>query len=64
VTDEQTPGGTPSDETPPGATSPAAPPEPTGQPAVQHGRIEQVDLQLEMQRSSLDYAMSVIVTRA
>ncbi|MBC7550605.1 MAG: DNA gyrase subunit A [Cellulomonas sp.] len=29
-----------------------------------HGRIEQVDLQLEMQRSYLDYAMSVIVGRA
>ncbi|MEY2848698.1 MAG: hypothetical protein RI885_1363, partial [Actinomycetota bacterium] len=27
-------------------------------------RIEQVDLQLEMQRSYLDYAMSVIVGRA
>jgi DNA gyrase subunit A len=32
--------------------------------AVRHGRIEQVDLQLEMQRSYLDYAMSVIVGRA
>jgi DNA gyrase subunit A len=32
--------------------------------AVQHGRVEQVDLQLEMQRSYLDYAMSVIVGRA
>lgn len=29
-----------------------------------HGRIDQVDLQLEMQRSYLDYAMSVIVGRA
>lgn len=29
-----------------------------------HGRISQVDLQLEMQRSYLDYAMSVIVGRA
>lgn len=29
-----------------------------------HGRINQVDLQLEMQRSYLDYAMSVIVGRA
>nr|WP_240423372.1 DNA gyrase subunit A [Leucobacter sp. wl10] len=29
-----------------------------------HGRIEQVDLQLEMQNSYLDYAMSVIVGRA
>ncbi|PRZ08789.1 DNA gyrase subunit A [Isoptericola sp. CG 20/1183] len=32
--------------------------------AIQHGRVEQVDLQLEMQRSYLDYAMSVIVGRA
>ncbi len=29
-----------------------------------HGRIDQVELQLEMQRSYLDYAMSVIVGRA
>src|SRR6478609_5065678 len=29
-----------------------------------HGRIEPVDLQSEMQRSYLDYAMSVIVGRA
>ncbi len=29
-----------------------------------HGRIDQVDLELEMQRSYLDYAMSVIVSRA
>nr|WP_239683905.1 DNA gyrase subunit A [Leucobacter musarum] len=29
-----------------------------------HGKIDQVDLQLEMQRSYLDYAMSVIVGRA
>ncbi|MFN3949126.1 DNA gyrase subunit A [Microbacterium sp.] len=33
-------------------------------PAHNHGRIDQVDLQLEMQRSYLDYAMSVIVGRA
>lgn len=32
--------------------------------APQFDRIEQVDLQLEMQRSYLDYAMSVIVGRA
>lgn len=32
--------------------------------AHDHGRIDQVDLQLEMQRSYLDYAMSVIVGRA
>ena len=31
---------------------------------IEHGDIEQVDLQLEMQRSYLDYAMSVIVGRA
>jgi DNA gyrase subunit A len=30
----------------------------------QHGRIEAVDLQTEMQRSYLDYSMSVIVSRA
>ncbi|MDF2848501.1 MAG: gyrA, partial [Oerskovia sp.] len=35
-----------------------------GTVAVHHGRIAQVDLQLEMQRSYLDYAMSVIVGRA
>ncbi|MFC7879329.1 DNA gyrase subunit A [Isoptericola sp. NPDC057391] len=35
-----------------------------GTVTVQHGRIDQVDLQLEMQRSYLDYAMSVIVGRA
>ncbi|MEU2198601.1 DNA gyrase subunit A [Isoptericola sp. NPDC019482] len=35
-----------------------------GAVTVQHGRIDQVDLQLEMQRSYLDYAMSVIVGRA
>ena len=29
-----------------------------------HGRIEAVDLQTEMQRSYLDYSMSVIVSRA
>ncbi len=29
-----------------------------------HGKIDQVDLQVEMQRSYLDYAMSVIVGRA
>src|SRR5690606_10218033 len=30
----------------------------------EHGRIDQVDLQSEMQRSYLDYAMAVIVGRA
>ena len=29
-----------------------------------HGRIDQVDLEMEMKRSYLDYAMSVIVGRA
>lgn len=33
-------------------------------PEVVHGAISQVDLQLEMRRSYLDYAMSVIVGRA
>ncbi len=37
---------------------------PTDVPADPHGRIDQVDLELEMQRSYLDYAMSVIVGRA
>src|SRR5580692_1836914 len=43
------------------------PTEPTFENAVvdtRHDKIEQVDLQLEMQRSYLDYAMSVIVSRA
>jgi DNA gyrase subunit A len=43
------------------------PEEPTFEPAVvddRHDKIDQVDLQLEMQRSYLDYAMSVIVGRA
>jgi DNA gyrase subunit A (EC 5.99.1.3) len=33
-------------------------------PEHNHGHIDQVDLQAEMQRSYLDYAMSVIVGRA
>ena len=37
-------------------------PDPTA--AHNHGNIDQVDLQVEMQRSYLDYAMSVIVGRA
>ena len=36
----------------------------TGDVNPDHDKIEQVDLQLEMQRSYLDYAMSVIVGRA
>ncbi|WP_263731000.1 DNA gyrase subunit A [Cellulomonas sp. SG140] len=38
--------------------------ETTGPDGIEHGRIDQVDLQLEMQRSYLDYAMAVIVGRA
>ncbi|PCE15810.1 DNA gyrase subunit A [Microbacterium sp. SZ1] len=34
------------------------------EPEHDHGRIDQVDLQSEMQRSYLDYAMAVIVGRA
>ena len=37
---------------------------PDATPAHDHGRIDQVDLQSEMQRSYLDYAMAVIVGRA
>jgi DNA gyrase subunit A len=37
---------------------------PNEAPEHDHGRIDQVDLQSEMQRSYLDYAMSVIVGRA
>ncbi|WP_372403310.1 DNA gyrase subunit A [Sanguibacter suaedae] len=53
MTDDQTP------ETPETPAKPAW----TGA-VIEHGRIERVDLQLEMQRSYLDYAMSVIVGRA
>jgi DNA gyrase subunit A len=37
---------------------------PNEAPEHDHGKIDQVDLQSEMQRSYLDYAMSVIVGRA
>ena len=37
---------------------------PDSTPAHNHGNIDQVELQVEMQRSYLDYAMSVIVGRA
>ncbi|MGV8970060.1 MAG: DNA gyrase subunit A [Microbacteriaceae bacterium] len=47
------------------------PDEPTTEPSFEkavvdtrHDKVDQVDLQLEMQRSYLDYAMSVIVGRA
>ena len=56
MTDETTP-----DETTPSTT------EPTFEKAVvdtRHDKVTQIDLQLEMQRSYLDYAMSVIVGRA
>ena len=36
----------------------------TGAPAEGHDRTEPVDIQVEMQRSYIDYAMSVIVGRA
>jgi len=52
------------DVTEPDGTTPT---EPTFENAVvdtRHDKVEQVDLQLEMQRSYLDYAMSVIVGRA
>lgn len=45
-------------------TDETTPNEPIDRDAPNHGAIEQVDLQLEMQRSYLDYAMSVIVGRA
>ncbi|WP_051222585.1 DNA gyrase subunit A [Agrococcus lahaulensis] len=45
-------------------TDETTPAEPFDRDAPNHGAIEQVDLQLEMQRSYLDYAMSVIVGRA
>ena len=48
-------------------TTPTPNSEPTFEKAVvdtRHDKIQQVDLQLEMQRSYLDYAMSVIVGRA
>ena len=35
-----------------------------GAPPPQHDRTEPVDIQVEMQRSYIDYAMSVIVGRA
>ncbi|MCC7127340.1 MAG: hypothetical protein IT192_00790, partial [Microbacteriaceae bacterium] len=50
------------DENEPTTTPESA--EAAGEPSAALDRIEQVDLQLEMQRSYLDYAMSVIVGRA
>ena len=41
------------------------PTQPAGDvPPISGGRVDPIDLQLEMQRSYLDYAMSVIVSRA
>ncbi|HET9656155.1 MAG TPA: DNA gyrase subunit A [Kineosporiaceae bacterium] len=42
---------------------PPTPPTSSGEPPT-GGRVDPIDLQLEMQRSYLDYAMSVIVSRA
>ncbi len=50
------------DETP--DSKPVRAPEASAINGVNHGRIDAVDLQTEMQRSFLDYAMSVIVSRA
>jgi DNA gyrase subunit A len=50
------------DETP--EYNPVRAPEASAINGVNHGRIDAVDLQTEMQRSFLDYAMSVIVSRA
>ncbi len=50
-------------DTPPPGSPPPAAPQPDGE-VPPGGRIEPVDLQVEMGRSYLDYAMSVIVQRA
>ncbi|WP_374112566.1 DNA gyrase subunit A [Georgenia sp. EYE_87] len=49
---------------PPEDQGPTEQPEGTEDQVAVRDRVEQVDLQLEMQRSYLDYAMSVIVSRA
>ena len=51
-----------SDETPDTTTPKAL--EASAVNGVNHGRIDEIDLNQEMQRSFLDYAMSVIVSRA
>jgi DNA gyrase subunit A len=53
-----------SDETPEVSGESAGPAEPVLEGDVLVDRVEQVDLQTEMQRSYLDYAMAVIVGRA
>jgi DNA gyrase subunit A len=52
------------DQIPPGARGGDGQADGAFHDVLAHGRIDQVDLQLEMQRSYLDYAMSVIVGRA
>jgi len=53
-----------SDETPENPASEAGTPDTVLEGDVLIDRVEQVDLQTEMQRSYLDYAMAVIVGRA
>ncbi|NUP60406.1 MAG: DNA gyrase subunit A [Pseudarthrobacter sp.] len=53
-----------SDETPENPSSEAGNPDTVREGDVLIDRVEQVDLQTEMQRSYLDYAMAVIVGRA
>ncbi|MHC6591738.1 DNA gyrase subunit A [Arthrobacter sp. C152] len=53
-----------SDETPENPAPEAGNPDPVLEGDVLIDRVEQVDLQTEMQRSYLDYAMAVIVGRA
>ena len=53
---DDTPPDDPTTAPPSGGASP--------EPAVETDRVEMVDIQIEMQRSYLDYAMSVIVGRA
>ena len=55
----------PDDQTPAATPAPASELQIPGREInLAHDKVEQVDLQLEMQRSYLDYAMSVIVGRA
>ncbi|ALE07520.1 DNA gyrase subunit A [Arthrobacter sp. ERGS1:01] len=53
-----------SDETPENPGNEMEPADAAIEGAVLHDRVEQIDLQEEMQRSYLDYAMAVIVGRA
>jgi len=54
----------PADETPPEDTAEGAGQAATAAAALATGSIEPIELQVEMERSFLDYAMSVIVSRA